>query len=125
VLGKREGFGDCLETPLRKKPENTFLNSKMDFFRLNYKLLSEIHVQLHPWQFQLLVKSSKKSIYIDMIVEGMTLSARHLENNLDKQKSKHCSLLNWKMKMLYPEILACTCARGFLIACICYLGKKR
>lgn len=107
VQGKRGGFDDCLEIPLRKKTENAFLNSKMDFFRLNYKLLSEIHVQLHPWQFQLLAKSSKKSIYIDMIVESMTLSARHLENNLDKQKPKHCSILSWKMKILHPEILAC------------------
>lgn len=73
---------------LQKKLEHTFLNSKMDFFRLNYKLLSEIHVQLHPWQFQLLAKSSKKSIYIDMIVESMTLSARHLENNLRQAETE-------------------------------------
>lgn len=42
----------------------------MDHLRLNYQPLLEIHVQLHPWQFQLLAKSSKKSIHIDMIVES-------------------------------------------------------
>lgn len=73
-----------------KKARECILNRKTDLFRLNYKPLSEIHIQLHPWQFQLLAKSSKKSIYIDMIAESMTLSARHLENNLDKQKPKYC-----------------------------------
>lgn len=67
---------------LEQKPENAFLNSTMDLLRLNYKLLLEIHVQLHPWQFQLLAKSSKKSIYIDMIVG---VQARHLKNSSGKQ----------------------------------------
>lgn len=60
LLGKRGGFHDCLEIPLsiKKTPktENAFLHSKMDFIMLNYKLLSEKHVQLHPCQFQRLEK---------------------------------------------------------------------
>lgn len=92
----------------KKKLERAFLNSKMGFFfRLNYKLLSEIHVQLHPWQFQLLAKSSKKSICIDMIVESMTLLARHLGNNLRQAETELLLHPYLENENPTPELLSC------------------